>query len=374
MVVFSQNVEKYYKKGEKQVITPIIKTQGMDCNIKCEYCYYDCPERQNENLVVNTSDIQRLLLFLAKKTVKKRVTIIWHGGEPLLVGIPYFKEVCKYEREITNSTGVQFRNRIQTNGTLIDESWIKFFLEERFRVGISIDGPREIHDRYRVNKSGSGTFDLAMRGVHLCQDFNLKIGCLSVVTKASLGKAENILNFFVTNNIFGFRVKQCYELDKETGATTDFSITPEEYGEFLINLFNAWITLNNPKVRCGPLDDFLRGFFGKPRRQCFFKRECHKYWGVWPDGSIYQCEFFGDPRTYFGNYNQDSFDKILERQQNSLLNKNIRELRPDCRECRWKNFCNGGCARYDIGLNRENNLFCTSNKMVLEHIARYLGA
>lgn len=345
----------------------------MDCNLRCRYCYYECPNRANMGVLLSLADVRSILTFFASTAQRKEVPIIWHGGEPLLPGVDYYKEIVAIENQIAQEKGVCFDNRIQTNGTLINAEWVEFFTKQKFKVGVSIDGPEQVNDSYRVDNSGNGSFKETLRGITLSQEAGLRVGALAVLTNISVGKARETFEFFINHHIYGFRVKQCYEIDSKTQKPTYFSIDAKQYGNFLIDLFDTWIDNNDDKVRCGPVDDYLRGILGKEIRQCVFKRMCHTYIGIWPNGDIFQCEFGGENQAFFGNFNKEPLGKILENQKAFWFSQKVKAVKSVCAECCWYNICNGGCARYDIGLNRKTNVFCTANKMILGHIKTYIS-
>ncbi len=354
-------------------ITPIIKIVGMDCNLRCGYCYYEDASRENMGIVMPLALIQSLLSALASNGTSKKVGIVWHGGEPLVAGIGYFREIMEIQKDITEVTGAAFENRIQTNGTLITDKWGQFFSENNFRVGISLDGPDYIHDAYRVDVNGSGSFEEVFAALEICREYKLDVGCLAVATDAAAGKGKELFEFFISHGINGFRVKPCYEVDPDTGEVLDFSIKPKDYAQILIEMFDAWIELDDPSVRCGPVKDYLRGLLGRCQSQCVFKRKCIGYWGVWPDGSVYQCEFSNRPDALIGNLNDSSVEELVLKQKNVDLSQRMLKIGENCSSCQWLKFCHGGCSRYDVGIGRDVNVFCGERKLVFTHMQDYLS-
>jgi len=353
-------------------ITPIIKVTGMDCNLRCGYCYYENPLRRNTGNIMALSLVQQILYKLAQNNGPGKTVLIWHGGEPMLAGLNFYRDVMDIEQMTEKETGVTFENRIQTNGTLLTSGWVRFFRDNNFRVGISIDGPADIHNVYRKSYGGMATLDKILEGVVLCNQHGLTFGSLAVATNVTVGRGQELFDFFTANGIRSFRVKPCYELHSESGEVLPFSIGPQEYGDLLIDLFNAWIDLDDPKVSCAPVSDYLRGLLGQRPRQCVFTRQCLGYWGIWPSGDVYQCEYFGQEDALLGNIANESCVEILARQETSSLCKGMGLVSSKCPECKWYKICRGGCSRYDVGIGRESNVFCLARKKVFEHISEYL--
>ncbi|MEA2020285.1 MAG: radical SAM protein [Patescibacteria group bacterium] len=264
----------------------------MDCNLRCTYCFYETPGRVNSGNLFPIGLLRSLFFQLPEVNDQEDLRVIWHGGEPTLAGLSYFREALKIQRSVEEQYGCTFRNSIQTNGVLVDEDWVEFFKENGFRVGISVDGPPAIHNRYRKTPGGSGSFEQVIKGLKLCLQAKLPLGCLATINESHGGDGRQLFQFFVGLGVKNFRAKPCYEVDSRTGEPLPFSTSPRAYGTFLVELFDAWIEKDDPAINCGPVDDFLRGVLGQKKQQCVFKRSCH-FFGVWPDGLVYPCETRG---------------------------------------------------------------------------------
>jgi len=349
-----------------------MKVAGWDCDMRCSYCYYYSPSRKNSGILMPLNVVDRVCAIQVASTDTQDTTMIWHGGEPTIPGTEYYKEILTIQQKHQASSGIRILNKIQTNGLNLTNEWIEFFLSNDITPGVSIDGPSAIHNAYRVDLNGNGTHKRILQNIRSAHESGLKLGCIAVLTDKSVGKAQEMFEFFVESELKGFKVKPCYEIDPSTGKVLPFSISPKDYGEFLIKLFNIWVEHDDPRITIGPLDDILRGLSGKLAKQCVFKRNCAQFWSIWPDGSAYQCEYNCVDTAYIGNVTKDNLDVLHARHAASPILQSIATPNVGCSNCEWNNFCKGGCSRYDVGLGRITNLYCLSSQMLFSHVAEYL--
>ena len=252
------------------------------------------------------SIIQKLLALSGEE---KEVHFYWHGGEPLLAGIDFYQKIILLENEL-NVYGKKICNHIQTNATLLTDNWVDFLVGNDFNVGISLDGPKEIQDVNRPTISGGGSFDSVMKGLKLFQEREKFPSIISVVTNESLGNANKIFDFFVENKIKRFLPKDCCERD-ETGKFLPFSTTPDEYVDFLIELFECWMSKNDPTIEIRNLYQIIRGVVGGKTTLCEYSGRCHLFLTIEYDGTIGGCDSFPVKNYPMGNINDSAVSSIF---------------------------------------------------------------
>jgi uncharacterized protein len=309
------------------------------------------------------ASIKKILSFPLEK-----VTFIWHGGEPLLLGIDFYKSIISLQNEYGQSQNI--RNNIQTNATNLDSKWIKFFKLNKFNVGISVDGPQRIHDSYRLFHSGKGSYSRVIKGIKLAQEHELQIGCLAVVTDQNIDNAEEMFEFFLINNIKNFDFLPC--LDYGGNNDNNFSIEPKKYAEFLINFFDIWFQYDEPSIRIRFFDNILMGMLGGKQSLCKFAGSCESHFTINNNGDIFPCDkFLGAPKLKFGNVLHDNLQDIVESESYKVFVKKISNINSNCVSCKWLPTCKGGCAYYRY-LSRQSFLdtsyFCEANKLIFSHI------
>ncbi len=354
-----------------QQIVPIIKIVSMKCNLRCAYCYYR-EEDQSATKIINFKSLKELI----RKTLDNfsgRVQFIWHGGEPLLVGIDFYREVLKLQ-QLYKKESHQIINALQTNATLLNERWVKFLKDNSFNIGVSCDGPEKYHDKCRRDKQNTGTFQRVFRGIKLLQAKGINPHVIMIVTKDKLNSPKEIYKFLYENNL-SFHPKPCLEIDPKTNRLSAYSITPEEYTGFMIKIFDLWIETDNPNFKIRNLDNILTGLLGGKPNLCEFNGKCQKFLTVDYNGDIGHCDSFPLQKFRFGNILKDDWFSILKTDDYRLYLECIKFSRQDCKGCEWLIVCKGGCLRYSY-TREENqwhkNIFCESRKKLFNHVAKKL--
>jgi uncharacterized protein len=194
----------------------------------------------------------------------------WHGGEPLLAKLPFFEKIISLQKEFGYNVPVV--NHVQTNGTLINDSWIDFFLESKFKIGLSIDGPAEMHDMFRKNNRKQGTHDLIMKNARKMLSRGLKFGLICTITSQSADKAKEIWDFFLSEGINSLGFNFCYS------PGDYYSVSPEEHEKFIIDIFDLWIKENNKNIRVREIDNIVSPLLGKPHQGCNFSGSCARFY------------------------------------------------------------------------------------------------
>ena len=356
-----------------EIITLIMKPIATSCNLRCSYCYHRASREKKLNRM--SIGILRRLIQGCSTLPQGKIRFIWHGGEPLSAGIDFYKQVFKLQKHFLKDKKVI--NTMQTNATLITEGWRDFFKENfPHGVGISLDGPEYIHDLYRRYSSDKGTFNKVLDGINLLKQAGIKIGILAVVTKQSVKYPKEIFAFLLSLGLqlSGLQFNPCVEYGKD-GRVTDYSLSPEEYSRFMIEIFDLWMKTGNPRIKIKSLYNMLEWFImGRQPSLCMYKRDCSNYICVGPDGSVYHCgRFFQNSEFKIGDLRSESLTRIVNSKNRIRISNLISSIKKECVSCRWLNFCNGGepCHRYNAGGSLSSPYyFCEATKQTLEYIEK----
>jgi uncharacterized protein len=344
--------------------TLIVKTSSA-CNMACKYCDADIYSHEKMSF--------KVLAHLIKKALNthQNVHFIWHGGEPLLLGINFYQKAVWLQKKCLNS-GQLVSNSIQTNGTLLDEKWLHFIDSCGFSIGLSIDGPAVLQNKHRVLQNQDGTFDKVMQAVSLLRCNKKEFGVLAVVTDDTIKfGAKNFFNFFVENGLKNFNLL-CQQPAIIVGGTN--RIQRSTHSQFLKEVFDLWYDLDDPDIHIRDFDSIMSALIGGQHTSCILAGGCiGKFFGVNTNGDIYHCdEFMADPRYIVGNVVNNNFEDIISGIQIDALKKeNEDQIR--LLDCKWVQICNGGCPkdRYVARMfaGREGKqIHCCGYADLIEHI------
>jgi len=347
----------------------LAKPVSSKCNLRCEYCYYQGKEellKQDDPVMpVETLEmyVRQNLEMHGRNAI---VDFAWHGGEPLTAGIDFYREAVRLQRKY--GAGRKIHNSIQTNGTLLDDKWCGFLKENHFEIGVSIDGPEELHDAYRRHLDGTGTFDDTMKGIKLLQKHGIAFSALTTVNRANMGKPLEVYRFLrgLTDYIQFLPVVEKFSEDGHAkGTLASFSVTPEGYGDFLCAVWDEWIQKDVGRVNIQMFDVALQSMQGKPPGLCVHAPVCGHSGSVEANGDVYSCDRFAFPDFKIGNIKDAPLTDIMENNRNFGLHKTY-GLADECFECRYLKLCFGGCPkdRFDKG----KNFLCEGYKNFFSHI------
>jgi len=389
----------------------LVKPAGPDCNLACEYCFYT-PKKA----LYPQSKKHRMSRQVAEEMIRQYMTVspqaatfAWQGGEPTLMGLDFFRLVVALQIK-HGGAGQVVANALQTNGTLIDEEWVRFLRRYRFLVGISIDGPAEVHDKWRVDHGGGPTLDKVLKGVRVLQAEGVEYNALVMLTSHSADKAGLVWEFLREQGIDFFQFIPCLERDAESGEMSEYSVTPEQYGEFMCEIFDLWSrsassgpaasSERHPHPFDSPLpegegtaadsgwkpeprdggecpetyvrlfNDLVEVYAGGEGPSCMLKERCGEYVVIEHNGDVYACDFFVDREHCVGNLLKTPLAEIVasEKLEEFALAKG--NVGPECESCRWWQQCFGGCPKdriYGAGRTDCASYLCAGYKMVFEH-------
>ncbi len=323
---------------------PIIKCVGFECNMKCEYCFYHQLEESHQSM--NLEVLEALIKETYQANIHSpMVNFIWHGGEPLVVGKKFYQKVVELQKKYNQSQKQVTINGLQTNGTLIDEEWVKFFKANEFQIGISLDGPPEYHDLYRRYPKGRGSFKDVMKGIKILRKNDIPFGIVSVITDVSVYSPERMFRFFVENELYDIKFSRALGRDYYDGRLLKFAPNPDEYGNFLLQILELWLEEDNPQLKITPINEiFISLLRGECGLECLFSNKCDRFWIVNPDGSVHACisEGIGE-KWCFGNINAGS-ETLIHSSVFQEFQEMVTDLRKSCLKCKWYNICKGGCT------------------------------
>jgi uncharacterized protein len=356
----------------KRIDSLLIKPAGADCNLDCSYCFY-----LEKGRMFGHSP-HRMTLEMLEKLVKQameqsgpHISFGWQGGEPTLMGLPFFEKAVDYQQRYGQNKTVG--NGLQTNGVLLDRRWAKFLKEYNFLVGLSVDGPEHVHDRYRGFVGGQKSWTRVVDVAKMLLQEGVEVNALTVVNDYSARFPEEIYAFHKSLGLTYMQFIPCVETSpNDPTRAASFSVSGEQYGEFLISIFDLWradFAHGRATTSVRFLDSLFHRYVGFPAPDCTLARACGQYLVVEHTGDVYSCDFFVEKEWHLGNITGKSLDEML----NSPRQKEFGELKAavheECRTCRWLRNCWGGCTKDRVRNPREKgpNHFCRSYKMFFEH-------
>jgi len=326
-----------------------VKPTGSICNLGCDYCYYLnkellYPERSSYRMPDDI--LESYIVQHIRSAPQSSIRFSWHGGEPTLLGVDYFRRIvalqrkhCPPDRHITNG--------IQTNGTLLDADWCRFLASEGFNVGLSLDGPQQLHDRYRVTKRRQPTYRQTMRGYELLQQYNVYFDILCVVNAYNVRHPAEVYQFFkqIGAPTIGFLPLVEPSPDSQNAAS-DRSVPAEAFGSFLCTVFDEWKRRDIGQVKVQIFEEVSRTAFGQEQRLCIFRKTCGDIPVIEHNGDFYACDHFVDSGHLWGNIAATPLVDMLESRQQRAFGQAKQDTLPRyCLACEVRNLCNGECPK-----------------------------
>ncbi|WDP91929.1 MAG: radical SAM protein [Desulfobacter sp.] len=352
------------KNNDPTPFTLMLEPVGA-CDLKCRHCYARLRQGHAMDQDLLALILEKVRAYLAAEGMT-RVNLIWHGGEPLLAGLAFFKAALEQIRK--RWPGIRTSHFIQTNGLAMDKDFCCFFRDNGFQLGLSLDGPADVHDRLRVDARGKGTHDRVMKIVDLIYSADLPVGFNAVVSRASLGQEERIYKFF--NGLgAGFRINPIIP-GRHPEAFAALALAPGEYGRIMARFFDLWTGPHTGRVPVSPLDGYLLGISSGDTGECIHSENCAEARAaIKPHGEMALCSRFQDLGQ--GQIQDHSLRFLL----NSGVCRQIRERAgklKDCRSCAWRPLCHGGCPFNSHSRGRgimEKDPFCRDYQYIFSHMA-----
>jgi len=373
------------------------KPIGPICNLDCTYCYYLEKEKlfpKGENFKMTPEVMETYIQQYIASQNTLEVTFSWQGGEPTLLGLEYFKKIVELQRR--HSGGRKINNTLQTNGTLLDDAWCAFFQENSFLIGLSIDGPRKLHDTYRLDKGQKPTFDRVMDGINLLKKHRVEFNTLTVVSASNAKHPLEVYEFlrevgsgyiqFIplverlpgeSAVVNGLDFAEPPESGQLPSPVTRWSVPSELYGDFLITIFNEWVSRDVGKVFVQMFDVSLGIWSGHGPGLCLFLENCGEALAVEHNGDLYSCDHFVYPKYHLGNIMNDSLGAMVNSDQQRSFGQAKSETLPKyCRECDVRFACHGECPKHRFLTTPDGeeglNYLCTGYKKYFHHVDPYM--
>ncbi|MHC4070304.1 MAG: anaerobic sulfatase maturase [Planctomycetota bacterium] len=353
-----------------QPFTLLIKPSGSNCNIDCRYCFYKDRSPQFG------SGKQRMSDEVLTKLVKDYMTLgfpvvgfAWQGGEPTLMGEDFFQKAVDLQKNY-GSTGQEVSNTLQTNGVLLDDNWCSFLHENKFLLGISIDGPKEFHNQYRLDHSASGTFDRVIKGIENCKKHQVEFSALVLLNNKNVEHPQTLFNFLIENELTYLQFIPCVETEPATNRIADFSITPKQYGDFLCRLFDLWYEYGPEKLNIREFDSLVTYFVMGKHTICAYSKQCAGFVVIEHTGDAFCCEFFVEPKWRLGNIMETPLEKLAASSIKRTFARDKQNLCNKCLLCSHLDICRGGCMKDRVRLSTNStgqNYFCDSYKQFFDY-------
>ena len=329
------------------------KPTGSACNLDCDYCFFLKKEKLYPGSSFRMSDEvhESYLRQLLEAHQVSQVTVAWQGGEPTLMGIDFYRRSVELQKKYAKP-GTRIENTFQTNGILLNDEWCQFFHENNFLIGLSVDGPKELHDFYRKDKGGHGTFERVVRAAQLLQKHKVEFNILCTVNRKNADHPLEVYRFF--RDELGAHYIQfipIVERDNETGyqegnKVTDRSVQPEQFGRFLIEIFDEWVKKDVGNTFVLNFDGALAGWLGMAGTVCIFGPTCGLGMALEHNGDLYSCDHFVEPDYYLGNILKTSMIDLVGSEKQRRFGQDKKDSLPRyCRECEVLHIWNGECPK-----------------------------
>jgi uncharacterized protein len=366
------------------------KPAGSRCNLNCIYCYYQGKENlYRTGFVSEMSDsvLEKYTREYIQSQQVQNITFVWQGGEPALAGLDFYKKAVLLQHKYAG--GKRIFNAFQTNGTLLTDEWCRFLADQGFLVGISIDGPREIHNRYRKFKTGTPSFDQVLKGIDRLRKYAVEFNTLTTVNRFNQDYPIDLYRFLKQ---IGSRYIQFLPVaektarsdgrplnlsDNEPGNIATWSVEPLTYGDFLVAVFNDWVRNDVSRIFVQLFDATLANWVGANPCVCIYKEQCGDALVIEHNGDVYSCDHFVFKEFRLGNILESSFLELLYCQPQKQFGTNKSNSLPEqCRRCKWLFACNGECPKNRLsqssGQKAGNNYLCEGFKRFFSHAEPYM--
>ena len=355
------------------------KPTGAQCNMDCAYCFFLKKDQLYPDSAFRMSDEVMEKYIRQTITAHKvpQVTIAWQGGEPTLMGLDFFRRAVDIEMDAMRP-GMMVENTLQTNGVLLDDEWCQFLHEKRFLVGLSLDGPREMHDAYRRDKAGNSVFDKVVAAARLMQKHQVEFNILCTVNAVNSQHPLEVYRFFRDELKAPYlQFIPIVERDNATGnqegmRITDRSVQPEQYGRFLIEIFDEWVSRDVGKMYVLFFDGVLMSYVRGRSSLCILQPTCGEGVALEHNGDVYSCDHFVEPAHLLGNIGQTPMAELVSSgKQRAFGQAKSSGLPRQCRECAFLFTCHGECPKNRVLTTADGepnlNWLCEGLKAFYEH-------
>jgi uncharacterized protein len=329
------------------------KPTGSACNLNCAYCFFLKKEKlyPGSNFRMSDEVHEAYIKQLFEAHQVPQVTVAWQGGEPTLMGLDFFRRSVELQKKYAKPN-TRIENTFQTNGILLNDEWCRFFHENNFLIGLSMDGPKKLHDFYRKDKGGHGTFDRVMKAARLLQKHKVEFNILCTVNSKNADYPLEVYCFF--RDELGAHYIQfipIVERDNESGfqegnKVTDRTVRPNQWGRFLIEIFDEWVRRDVGQTFVLNFDGALAGWLGRAGTVCIFGPTCGLGMALEHNGDLYSCDHFVEPNYFLGNILKTPMTYLMASEKQRKFGRDKKDTLPRyCRECEVLFVCNGECPK-----------------------------
>lgn len=383
------------------------KPVGSICNLACKYCYYlekgalynnganeayktyEPHEANKPHPLMSDATLEAFIQQYIESQTQPQVLFTWHGGEPLMRPLSFYKKVLELQRRY--ASGRQIDNCLQTNGTLLTDEWCQFFHENNWLIGLSIDGPQEFHDEYRRARGGQPSFHKVMRGIELLKKHGVEWNVMGVINDFNANYPLDVYHFYKDIGAQYIQFTPIIErivphtdgrhlasiADGQQGELADFTVAPEQYAHFVCAIFDEWVRQDVGEVFVQLFDSTLARWMGQPPGVCSMAETCGHAGVIEHNGDVYSCDHFVFPEYRLGNIHEDSITTMMYSPRQRAFGQAKRKGLPQqCRQCPWLFACNGGCPKDRFATTTDGetglNYLCTAYQAIFEHIAPYM--
>jgi uncharacterized protein len=363
----------------------LAKPTGAACNLDCAYCFFLDKELLYPGSGFRMSDelLEQYIRQLIESHRTDQVTISWQGGEPSLMGLDFYRQAMELEEKYRRP-GMTFLNTMQTNGTLLNDDWCEFFKEHNFLIGLSIDGPRQLHDIYRLDKGGQPTFDKVMRGLRLLQKHGVEYNLLTTVNRVNADYPLEVYRFLRDEaGTDWMQFIPVVERINEDGLTlyqqgttvSERSVLPTQFGHFLSTIFDEWVRHDVGQIYVQTFEATARNWLGMPSSgMCVFNETCGQGLAIEHNGDLYACDHFVEPNYLLGNIQDEHMIELVASDQQLQFGQDKRDTLPQyCLDCEVRFACHGECPKNRFLMTPDGeaglNYLCAGFKHFFHHVA-----
>lgn len=355
------------------------KPASFQCNLRCDYCFYLGKETLFHHHPMMDDLTLKAFTEAYIRASGDDVYFTWQGGEPTLAGPEFFHKAIAYQQQFAGHKKIY--NALQTNGILLNDEWCRFLKKHNFLVGISIDGPQPLHDRYRRSRSGKGTFDKVMSAIERLKKHGVEFNTLTVVNNINVHHPLEVYKFLKSIGSCHMQFIELLEacpLDEQTGAPTeissvaDFSVPAKEYGTFMSEVFRSWVREDVGRIFIRQFESTLSRVLGNGHTSCIFQEACRNNFILESGGDLYECDHFVWPEYKIGNIHSTALSSL----ESVRLTAQKQHIARECQECVYRPLCNGGCPKHRIneGTGARLSYFCPGYKIMFTTMLPYLNA
>jgi uncharacterized protein len=376
-----------YPRNTPVTFHVLSKPSGAACNLNCSYCFFLSKEKLYPESRFRMSD-ELLEAYIRQLIEAQRgpvVTIAWQGGEPTLMGLDFYKRSIEIAQKFAHA-GVRIEHTMQTNGVLLDDGWCDFFREHRFLIGLSLDGPQALHDTYRVDKGGGPTFHKVMRAARLLQQHQVDVNILTTVNAANADHSLEVYRFLrdevATQFIQFIPIVERVNAQGQTGfqegnQVSKRSVAPEQWGAFLVSVFDEWVRRDVGAVFVQIFDAALAAWYGAPPALCIFSETCGDAVALEHNGDLYSCDHFVEPNHLLGNITERHMLDLVASDQQRQFGRHKRDHLPRyCHDCDVRLACHGECPKNRFLHTPDGepglNYLCAGYQTFFRHVDRPL--